>query len=188
MVAMQASLRPRAGRPRRLSPLPKQGTEAGSKACLEQNRKSRPAPLPGLAQSIQLRDLLRAAHESDGLASRRLAAFMRLCEDQHRAFGGAGGVARYQPSQGTAPSLPNDEQHLRKVKALARYTRCLRALPSEAAALLERLVALPSPAIIHAMQSDKARVCWALDHLVRLQPMSGRSGFGAQVGGGRHDR
>lgn len=128
----------------------------------------RPSPEPGLAQSIQLRDLLRAPQESDAVAARRLLAFMRLCEDHHRAFGGAGGVARYQASQAAQSSMPDDERHLRKVKALARYTGCLRALPSEAATLLERLVALPTGAIVETMQRNKARTCWAIDRLIRV--------------------
>jgi hypothetical protein len=188
MVAMQSSMRPRAGRPRRLSPLPQKLGLAVEGRPMGGAQERRPSPEPGLAQSIQLRDLLRAPQESDALASRRLAAFMHLCEDQHRAFGGSGGVARYQPSQVAMTAVPNDEQHLRKVKALARYTRCLRALPSEAAALLERLVALPSQAIIQAMQQDKARVCWALDHLIRHQQASGQSASGAHAKGGRHGR
>ncbi len=167
MVALQASIRPRAGRPRRLSPLPQESGDAVGGGALARTQGRRPSPEPGLAQSIQLRDLLRAPNESDGLASRRLAAFMRLCEDQHRAFGGSGGVARYQPSQVATTGLPNDDQHLRKVKALARYTRCLRALPVDAAAVLERLVGLPSATIVLAMQQDKPRICWALDHLIR---------------------
>lgn len=170
MVARQLGERPRAGRPRRLSPLPLAATRQKA-----QSDGQRPGKAPGLAQSIQLRDLLRATHESDSLAARRLAVFMRFCDDHHRAFGASGGVARYQPGP-AAPTGPHDDAlHLRKVKALARFTRSLRAVPKEASALLETLVALPNPSILQLMQQNKAQVCWALDQLCKVQQTEQRS-------------
>lgn len=185
MVSNMSSARSRAGRPRRLAPLPSLANVGASSAltrgpiksrCHSTPQRRRPAsPALGLAQTIQINDMLRLPGESDGHAAQRLRALMSLGEDQHRAFAGSGGVARYDASPAGIPGVPNDERHLRKVKALARYTAVLNALPSEQRGLVEALVSRTTDEILRLLRAKKIACCRALDQLsVALAKQPGR--------------
>ncbi len=168
MTANMISSRSRAGRPRRLAPLPSAvGLNTAPVVKRSQSRANGPAAR-SLAQRLLVHDLLRLPGEKDRSASRRLRALLRLCEDQHRAFAANGGVARYEASQLLAHSVPNDERHLRKIKALARYTAVLKALPSEQCRLIESLVGGSTEQILTTIQANKARCCRALDCLLAV--------------------
>ncbi len=164
MASRLSSARSRAGRPRRLAPLPSVANSGGVPAdpC---KRCGSAVPALSLAQTIQINDLLRLPGERDGRATQRLRALMRLGEDQHRAFSGGGGVARYDASPAGALGLPNDERHLRKVKALARYTKALKALPRDQRRLVEAMVSRTTEEVLSLMRANKVVCCRALDGL-----------------------